>query len=194
MRPSTNFTLFAAALSLYLAPFALAAEHPQQEHVVRSLNDQNLFEAHLHAHAGSSHKRLPSEVLQQHHEHERDVAPASSSSTEAAALATSTAPVKKHNIPFSARQPSHFIKAYKKQGKRRLSVPSHYERDGDDLAAVWSLPAVVSQAFTQEQSSTTEASSATIDKAVHTDGEFAQSRSIRSWSSTKHRLTTLLPF
>lgn len=157
MRTSTPIALFSFALALYAAPFAHAATSGHSKDV-RQLSDQNLFEVHLQNGVASSHKRLPSEVINHHersdeeHEEAAPVLPIAESSSESSASTTAES----SSSSNTGRQPSHFIKHFKhrstKLGKRRLSdsqdvfATVHFERDSDDLdSSIWDVPALVAR-------------------------------------------------
>lgn len=157
MRTSTPIALFSFALALYAAPFAHAAASNSKD--VRQLSDQNLFEVHLQKGVASSHKRLPSEVLN-HHERSEDeqdeelALPVAGSSSEPSA--STTVDGESSSSSSTGRQPSHFIKHFKHRsnrlGKRRLSDAQdvfanvHFERDSDDLdSSIWQVPAMVAR-------------------------------------------------
>jgi hypothetical protein len=125
MRASTTISLFSLALSLYLAPFALADPTPKTGHAVKQLSDSNLFEAHLQ-HSESSHKRLPSEVINHHERDELVTAAPSAVSVPTAVIEISTSATSSplpstSAYKFTPRQPNHLIRhRAQRQGKQRL--------------------------------------------------------------------------
>jgi hypothetical protein len=182
MRTSGSLSLFTLALALYVTPFV----HASGAHSGRQLSDQNLFEVHLQQAAASSHKRLPSEVLN-HHERDdaEELAPAADAGDATTAPSTSAdaTDADASAKSYTARQPSHFIKHFKHRrlGKRRLSDESpsiHFERDSEDLdSSVWQVPALVARAFDvnaaiwQRDSATTASSTASAHASTATPSQ-----------------------
>lgn len=133
------FLAIAAALCSTSSPVLAARSQKGQ------LSDANLFEVHLQKPA-SGHKRLPSEILRDHHERDELVeledeqeeeilataAPAtvtasltygpSSTAPGSSPQSTSSSTTAPAQITFSPRQPSHFIKHRRQRfAKRRLA-------------------------------------------------------------------------
>lgn len=188
MRTSA-FTLLAMTLSLCASESVLAGTPPLAERPKGQLSDANLFEVHLHKPA-AGHKRLPSEILRNHHERDElaenededegeeivaTAAPASVTAaltygpTSTAAVVSSTNSLSATAIPqitFSPRQPSHFIKHRRQRhAKRRLSEAQFVLQAQEILAEIAGGAESLKDAAAPSHSSPAAASNADSTRA-----------------------------
>ena len=133
MRTPLSIATLSYLISLYLALAVQAVQPAVVKQDGKQLSDSTLFEAHLQLPVSSSHKRLPSDLLN-HHEHEDEIEALQGTAAVRSSSATSSST---HSLPptdsppsaftFVPRQPSHFIKHHisRKEKNRRQDSAAH---------------------------------------------------------------------